>query len=371
LYDNRHYRFWVFQIVGWTGYSLVTFVSITLANNNFNWPHVGHIILSAILGILTSWPLRPLYRHTFDLSLPQRMLVASAAIVILSGLWTVLRVLLFAWIVHEPAIWREFNYWFFGSLFVFLSWTVLYYGITYYELLTLEHQRLLEESAGKRQEQFKRLQAEYSNRTAQLQMLRYQLNPHFLFNTLNSINALVKMHESSKAQEMIQRLSEFLRHSLERDGVESVSLKEELKSLMLYLDIEKVRFGDRLRLDLEIEPRAGDALVPDLILQPIVENAMKYAVGASEDGGTISINAKVLGSELLLVVSDTGPGVDASVIDSGRGVGLRNTLERLETLYEGRYRFDIVDNIPAGLSVCMRLPFELIRPESDPLGALQ
>ena len=139
LYENRNLRFWFCQLIGWGGYSVVTFLSITLVDDHVSWPHLGHILLSAILGVLTSWPLRPLYRNTFELSIQLRLVIAALAVLVFSGVWTVLRIVIFAWMVGETAIWDEFNYWYFGYIFVFLSWTVLYYGIKYYELHTLEH----------------------------------------------------------------------------------------------------------------------------------------------------------------------------------------------------------------------------------------
>ncbi|MEH6592436.1 MAG: histidine kinase [Halioglobus sp.] len=371
LYEDRNYRFWLCQVTGWGGYALATFLSITLIDGNISWPHVGHISLSAALGILTTWPMRTLYHATFDFSVVRRLLVATAALVILSGVWTVLRIQAFAWIANVEAVWNEVHYWYFGSLFVFLSWTVLYYGIKYYELLTLEHQKLLEESALKKEEQLRRLQAESSVRDAQLQMLRYQLNPHFLFNTLNSVNALIKLKENNKAQEMLQLLSEFLRHSLEHDGIENVSLEDELASLMLYLNIEKTRFEDRLNLEFEIAPLARQALVPTLILQPIVENSMKYAIEPSENGGTVRVEASVLRNELQLDISDTGPGMNTTKSGQGRGIGLRNTLDRLETLYQGQYSFETTDNIPSGLLVKIRIPFQAAPLAQGSSGILQ
>lgn len=358
LYDSRNYRFWFCQITGWAGYSLVTFLSITLVEGNVSWLHIGHISLSAVLGILTSWPLRPLYRSTFGFSLLKRVFIASTALVVLSALWTILRIVVFAWIIGEPPIWHEFNYWFFGSLFVYLSWTVLYYGIRYYELLTLEHQKLLEESARKQEEQLRRAQAESLAREAQLQMLRYQLNPHFLFNTLNAVNALVRLGENDKAREMIQLLSNFLRHSLQQEGTENVTLEEELESLMLYLDIEKTRFGERLSLDFDIAPEARRALVPSLVLQPIIENSMKHAIANSPEGGTVGLRARVLQDELCLEVTDTGPGTGTPSGGDGRGIGLRNTLDRLETLYDSRYLFEMGENAGRGFSVRICFPFE-------------
>jgi two-component system LytT family sensor kinase len=362
LYENRNYRFWFCQLIGWVGYSLVTFLSITLADNMVSWPNIAHISMSAGLGMLTTWPLRPLYRQTFGFSISRRLVLATVAIVVLSGVWTVLRVTVFALMIDKPAIWDEFNYWYFGSLFVFLTWTVLYYGITYYELLTLEHQKLLQESALRDAEKFKRLQAETTAREAQLQMLRYQLNPHFLFNTFNAISSLVQIKENKKAQEVIQLLSDFLRHSLEQDGVENVSLEQELESLMLYLNIEKARFEDRLTLQFDIEPEARQASVPGMILQPIIENAMKYAIAQNEEGGTVSVSASVADKNLLLQVSDTGPGMSATKTPQGRGIGLRNTLERLEAIYSSEYAFDISEEDATGFTVRLRLPFQRVTP---------
>lgn len=371
LYSNRNYRFWFCQVAGWSGFSLVTFLSVTVMENNVDWPHIGHISMSAVLGILTSWPLRPLYRHIFEFSLSLRLLIAGAAVIIFAGIWNVLRTVVYAWLVGEAAVWDDFKGWYYGSFFVFLTWTVLYYGIKYYELATLEHQKMLEESAQKKEEQFRRYRAESSARDAQLQMLRYQLNPHFLFNTLNAINALVKLNENSKAGDMIQLLSEFLRHSLEQDGIDNVSLDQELDSLMLYLNIEKARFEDRLTLELDIEPRARQAMVPGLILQPIVENSMKYAIGTNEEGGIVRVAARLQGDELQLEVSDTGPGLNDMEIIQGRGVGLRNTLQRLETLYGSQYTFETVDGDSPGLSVRISFPFQVAPLARDSSGSDQ
>ena len=361
VYDNREYRFWFCQLVGWAGYAMGTFLTITLVDGNISWPHVGHISLSALLGVLVSWPLRYLYRATFDNSIWNRLFIAALAVILLSAVWTAARIQGYAWIANEPAIWDEVHYWYFGSLFVFLSWTVLYYGIKYYDLLTTEHQKLLQESAQKRAEQLRRSQAESAAREAQLKMLRYQLNPHFLFNTLNAINALVRLQDSGRAQNMIQLLSNFLRHTLEQDSVENVTLEQELDTLMLYLDIEKARFEDRLVLDFAIEPEAGGAMVPTLILQPIIENAMKHAIADSEEGGSITIAARVQDDLLRLEVADSGPGMGAKPNPEGRGIGLRNTRERLQTLYGDRYGFDISDREPSGLVVSISLPLQQAR----------
>lgn len=359
LRDDRELRFWFCQLVGWAGYSIATFLTITLVDDNVSWLHVGHIALSAVLGVLTTWPLRPIYQHTFESPLAVRIIVAGLSVVVFSAAWTVLRIQVFAWLVDEPPLWNEANYWYFGSLFVFLSWTVLYYGIKYYDMLTTEHEKLLREIAGKRNEQMLRLQAETEAHEAQLRMLHYQLAPHFLFNTLNAINALVRLGEVQRAQEMIQLLGDFLRHALKQDAMESVTLEQEIESLMLYLNIEKARFEDRLQLQFDIDPAALQARVPALLLQPIIENAMKYAISESEDGGVLGLSATVREDSLLLEVTDTGPGFEPEKSEEGRGIGLRNVIERLQTLYGENQAFSLSENSPSGLKVSIRIPLQL------------
>jgi two-component system, LytTR family, sensor kinase len=358
LHANRDARFWFCQLVGWAGYSIGTFLTITLVDGNVSWVHVGHIAMSAVLGVLATWPLRHIYQYTFESSLGLRIFVAAGSVVLFSALWTVLRIQCFAWLMGEPPLWNEVNYWYFGSLFVFLSWTVLYYGIKYYDMLTTEHQKLLEEVAGKKTEQMLRLQAEAEAHEAQIRMLHYQLAPHFLFNTLNAINAMVRLGEVERAQEMIQLLGDFLRHALKQDSVENITLDEEIQSLKLYLNIERVRFEDRLVLKFDLDPESLKARVPSLLLQPIIENAMKYAISESEDGGTLSITSRVDAGRLLLEVADTGPGFepDPDQAPEGRGIGLRNVMERLQTLYGDDQELILSKNVPTGLKISIQIP---------------
>jgi sensor histidine kinase YesM len=357
FHTNRDYRFWAFQFAGWAGYSLVTFLSVTLANSEVSLTQIGHIALQAVLGILVSWLLRPIYRLTFQYSIVLRTLVALLSVVFFSGVWTAARIYTIGLISGEAYLWTDFHFWYFGSLFVFLSWTVLYYGIHYYELLILEHEKLLSESALKEREKLKRVRAESLAREAQLKMLRYQLNPHFLFNTMNAINALVRLGENHQAGEMIQLLSRFLRHTLEQENFDDVTLEQELESLQLYLDIEKARFQERLQLSFAIEPAARQARLPSLILQPIVENSMEYAIAAREEGGSVEIRAQVQNDQLQLLVTDSGPGMKDPDAELGRSIGIPNTLERLETLYGDAYTFSARNRSPNGLEVAISVPY--------------
>ncbi|HEX8088642.1 MAG TPA: histidine kinase [Blastocatellia bacterium] len=197
---------------------------------------------------------------------------------------------------------------------------------------------------------------------AQLQALKMQLHPHFLFNTLNSISALLD-EDVEAADEMIARLGDFLRLTLENSGAQEVTLQEELEFLRCYLEIEKVRFQDRLTVRLDIEPETLDARVPNLILQPIVENAIRHGIVARMAPGRIEVRAGRAGRTLRLQVKDNGPGLSASQDPASKlrgGLGLANTRARLEQLYGPLHHFDMSDAAEGGLQVTLEIPFETI-----------
>jgi len=193
---------------------------------------------------------------------------------------------------------------------------------------------------------------------AQLQALKMQLHPHFLFNTLNSISALLD-EDVEAADQMLARLGDFLRLTLQNSGAQQVSLHEELEFLRCYLEIEHVRFHDRLTVNMEIEQEALDARVPNLILQPIVENAIKHGIVSRIAPGRISIIAKREGDVLRLQVKDNGPGL--SLESNGarlrEGLGLANTRARLEQLYPAAHHFEMRDAPEGGLQVTLEIPF--------------
>jgi LytS/YehU family sensor histidine kinase len=196
---------------------------------------------------------------------------------------------------------------------------------------------------------------------AQLKMLRYQLNPHFLFNTLNAISTLILVEENKTANTMVTKLSEFLRYSLDKDPMKKVSLTSEIQALKLYLAIEKVRFEKRLVLDFKINDDCQQALVPSMILQPLAENAIKHAIAVQEQGGIIMISVSRFADDLLIEVADNGPGAD--IINGNlyreSGVGLVNTRERLQALYHGKFSLVVSHNQPSGVRINIRIPFNL------------
>jgi LytS/YehU family sensor histidine kinase len=225
-----------------------------------------------------------------------------------------------------------------------LVWSTLYFGIKYYLLSQEEKQRYLKASSMAHEDQLK--------------MLRYQLNPHFLFNTLNAISTLILDKDTELANGMVMKLSRFLRYTLANDPMQQVSVAEEIESLKLYLDIEKVRFAERLTLHFDVSPDARHAQMPSLLLQPLVENSIKYAVSQSVGGGSIAVAARVDGGRLELVVADDGPGLDLRQgrLPKGSGVGLANTRERLSEIYGDRQSFRLTGTEPHGLTITIRIP---------------
>jgi sensor histidine kinase YesM len=237
------------------------------------------------------------------------------------------------------------------------AWSALYYAINFY--LQIEDQN----------DQLIRLENQATQ--AQLAMLRYQLNPHFLFNTLNSISTLVLLKQTEPANAMLSRLSSFLRYTLVNKPSARVTVAQEVETLKLYLDIERMRFEERLRTTFHIDPATEDCLLPSLLLQPLVENAIKYAVTPQESGAEITIATQLVGPTLRITVSDTGPGLQSPTTDNrlsgmtydggepvSTGVGLSNIRDRLSQAYGDRHRFDTLEPVEGGFAVLIEIPAE-------------
>lgn len=210
-----------------------------------------------------------------------------------------------------------------------------------------------------RQEELKASQLEAQLVQAQLQALKMQLHPHFLFNTLNSISAL-QIEDGQAAQRMTARLGDFLRLTLENVGIQEVTLNQEMEFLKCYLDIERVRFQHRLTVNIQIEPESRDAIVPNLILQPIVENAIRHGISQRIAPGRIDISARRADARLCVEVKDNGPGIKTNGGSPKllkEGVGLANTRARLNQLYGPHCSFKMENNPEGGLIVSLEIPF--------------
>jgi LytS/YehU family sensor histidine kinase len=356
------YQFGLLHLGFWSFVSIISFFSLTLWYGPYDWSHIVHIFVQALFGLFLTLVLYGFFMQVWNKPFVHRACMGLVMVLLVAFIWTIVRIELFIQITEAGSKWSEFGGWHFASVFIFLCWTGLFHGMRYNDLLQKEHRIMLKAEAETREEQIKRMRAQSIARDAKIKMLRYQLNPHFLCNTLNAINSLVEVNETEKAQSMTVQLSRFLRHSLDNNPDTKITLENEVNALNLYLEIEKTRFGDRLSLDFQIEPEAKAAMVPSLLLQPIIENSMKHAIAQNELGGTISLFAKVENKRLVLQLSDTGNG--AKVANSkvastkGRGVGLRNTNDRLKALYDDDFsiNIDILDS--GGLKTTIVLPCE-------------
>ena len=202
-----------------------------------------------------------------------------------------------------------------------------------------------------------RLEAQLAQ--AQLESLRMQLHPHFLFNTLNGIVGLVRDNKNQAAVGMLVGLSDLLRHTLDHSSKHEVELREEIDFIKLYLSIQEMRFSDRLRIYFDIHPGTTRALVPNLILQPLAENALRHGIARSADSGVVGISSAVVDGQLRLTVYDDGAGLpDDWQLKGSAGIGLANTAARLQQLYDDDHQFDIRNRPAGGVEVVIVIPLK-------------
>jgi len=345
--QNRNIQFWMLHIAGWVGWvilfalrGLTTLGGISLSV----------LVVDASAGVIVTLPLRYLYRAVWDRSLVTRIIAVISASYLVALIWQPIKnyaqFILDKNYLYEGATYHPFEGLIGYSYYLILCWSGLYFGIKYYQLLQEERE--------------KNLKASTMAHEAQLRMLRYQLNPHFLFNTLNAISTLILSESNENAKNMVNRLSSFLRYSLDNDPLQMVDLAHEINTMQLYLNIEKVRFEERLQVEFFVNEQAEAALIPSLLLQPLIENSIKYAVAEQEDGGKIQIKAEVFAEELLLEVRDDGPGIE---MENGKlpqfeGVGITNTRERLLELYGEDHSCIFAPAEPHGLKINIRIPYQ-------------
>lgn len=355
LLKNRTLLFWSLQIGGWVAYAISQLAGTLIYDSKYeNMPGLFKVIaVAAAGGFLLTLQLRYIYHRLWHRSPRVTIPVALLCCYLSALVWRVMINSAYLTYTKDAMDWEmkstlEFFSNALHSSYLLLCWSAIYFGIKYYMSL--------------QQQQEATLRAAALAQEAQLKMLRYQLNPHFLFNTLNAISTLILDSENRTANQAVMRLSEFLRYTLDQDPMKKVTLRQEIEAMNLYLTTERLRFGERLRLEFAIEERALEALVPSLLLQPLIENAVKYAVSPSERGGAVRVEGRARGSMLELVVTDDGPGLSTGAAPgAGRGVGLRNTRERLAVLYTDNHRFATLDNKP-GLRIEIGLPLELATP---------
>jgi two-component system, LytTR family, sensor kinase len=342
---NRDVLFFALNALGWSAWSVAQYLSIIWYESQ-DRPFGVFAAVAGATGFFLTVPMRYVCRLLWR----QPPLVMLAGAVLTAYLLALPMRVVINVVGHrlfEPQM--AFNHWselFLNvtlSMYLLLCWMGLYFGVHFYEA----NQRARETA----------LRATGLAQAAQLKMLRYQLNPHFLFNTLNAVSTLVLDGKNAVANTVVVRLADFLRYALDQDPMKTVTLSQELTALNLYLEIEKLRFGARLTVAIDVDRQAAEAQVPSLLLQPLLENSIKYAISPSERGGRIGIVGRVVNQELELSVEDDGPGI-ASNADNNRGVGLRNTRERLAAMFGERAGIELV-NLHPGLRITVRFPATL------------
>ncbi|MCL4672802.1 MAG: histidine kinase [Sphingomonadaceae bacterium] len=355
FFADKNRAFWTLQFAGWGGVLLLRAMSAFANGQPASF--LAIILVFTITGFSLSLLLSPVYR----LLINRRPVVTWGATAVVLLVAVSLHTFIDSWVLglYRADTETGFAQLFIGIFFLNLSllgaWSALYYAINFF--LQVEEQA----------DRLERLEAQATS--AQLAMLRYQLNPHFLFNTLNSISTLVLLKQTEPANAMLTRLSGFLRHTLLTEITGKIPLAEEVETLQLYLDIERMRFEERLRTRFEIDPAAGQALLPAMLLQPLVENAIKYAVTPQEEGARITVSARVMGNRLRVAVSDTGPGAQGrgqralpDAVTGARtqstGVGLPNIRNRLAQAYGEDHRFEIRTPPEGGFTVVIEIPYE-------------
>ena len=311
--ESNERLFWTLHSAGWAGFALIYYIGSFLHDVRSIWVFI--IMLNAYAGWLLTIPLRYVYRWARKRSPFKMILIVIASCYIVALVWAVVKNINY-WEIYKHGYRPDEWYMYFtntiNSLIMVGCWSGVYFGIKNFQMLQKEKQNALKASTMAHQ--------------AHIKMLRYQLNPHFLFNTLNAISTLILLKENDTAEAMVSKLSNFLRYSLDNDPIKRVPLGQEIKALRLYLEIEKVRFDDRLEVIWDIDTKCESALVPSMILQPIIENAIKHAISKMENGGQIAITARTFGNDLLMDVADNGPGADIKdgKLSRKNGVGLVN-----------------------------------------------
>jgi sensor histidine kinase YesM len=368
FFADKDKAFWRLQVMGWGGALLLRAMS-SVAN-----AQPLQFLVLILIDTITGFSISMLLAVVFRQLIARRPLITWTVTLAVLTLAACAYAFINAWVVglrQQPDNGASFAQLFIGVFYLDATllgaWSALYYAMNFF--LRIEEQN----------DQLLRLENQATS--AQLAMLRYQLNPHFLFNTLNSISTLVLLKQTQPANAMLTRLSSFLRYTLVNQPTGRVTVAQEIETLKLYLDIERMRFEERLRTTFRVEPATEPMLLPSLLLQPLVENAIKYAVSPQESGAEITIAAQLIGQNLRITVSDTGPGlqslgpdnrVSGVTFDAGEpvstGVGLANIRDRLAQAYGGRHRFETLEPPEGGFAVVIEIPIERREPAGDPLS---
>jgi two-component system LytT family sensor kinase len=367
---RRRWR-WSFYFLGWTFVGLLFTAPLiagsVAARAPIPWSQITAELLRwylwAALAPFIFWQAQrfPLERGRLLWRLPINLLLGLLLTLVYTALDLVLRELLTSIITKAKG--GRFDFAVLGSWKELIAWGVEYNLLVYLAVAGVIQAFLYYDKYRDRELKATKLEAQLA--LVRLEVLKTQLHPHFLFNTLNAISAL--MHRDVEAADrMIVLLADLLRLSLDQDDRHLVPLRNELEFLERYLAIEKIRFRDRLRVEIDIESSCFAAQVPRLILQPLVENSVRHGIARSSTAGIVGVRARRKGNRLDLSVSDDGPGLGPEAALRRQGVGLSNTRARLDQIYGTDHRFALEKAPTGGLLVRIEIPFE--ETARDPVG---
>ncbi|HEY0077215.1 MAG TPA: histidine kinase [Pyrinomonadaceae bacterium] len=314
------------------------------ASYQFIYPYLWALATPVVLWIAQRFPID---QQTWRRNVPVHILCGALCAVVVGGGSQIIYYLIFAWGDRPYSLIGTVRTIIYNS-----SEDIGIYGLIVLASHSFNYYRRYREG------ELRTSQLQTQLARAELQALKMQLQPHFLFNTLHSISALL-YKDTEAADKMIARLGDFLRLTLENSGTQEVTLRQELEFLKCYLEIERIRFQDRLTTSLDIDSQALDTQVPNLILQPIVENAIRHGIAPRSTPGQIKILAERKNGSLRIQVKDNGPGLKASQIANNgvkQGLGLANTRARLEQLYGEAHRFELANDPAGGLIVTLEIP---------------
>ena len=338
--------FWQIQIIGWCCFYLFDLLE-SIHEILTKRVHIDEETVPIVLMFLGSFALRPFCRWVlrqsqswiaFELKAAAAAMITSIPIACLAGL-----------ILQNfyPVPWHALVTVWAWSSFILLMWCSLYFSIKQWQQSSEEKERLL--------------RAESEVREARLLALRYQLNPHFLFNSLNAVSTLILDGNAPAATRMLAQIGDLLRSSLDSEVTAEVALAQELVFTEGYLAIEQTRLGDRLKFNVVIPLETRDALVPSMLLQPLVENAVRYGVAPLVEGGWIAIKSALHANRLRIVIENSGCRGEDWQKRNGNGIGLGNTAARLKTLYGTDFDFSLGWPESGGCEVVLELPLRRAR----------
>jgi two-component system LytT family sensor kinase len=334
--------YWPLQALGWTGFYLLILLTVVLPSHSrrelwnqtvcwtsaFGASFLLRPVCRSLLRILHSW--LALELRAFGLS----VLVGAVCTFVTETVKS-----------KEAGIdWADSLQDWLQFVVILFLWCTLYFGIKQWQQSMRERERLV--------------RAESAAREARLSALRYQLNPHFLFNSLTAASTLVLQGKATAATRMLTQIGELLRTTLDADAAIEIPLAQELAFVERYLAIEQTRLGDRLHITTAISPDTLDAVVPSMLLQPLVENAVRHGVAPLMEGGHIAIESSRRGDQLSMTIRNSGPRTTGESRQSSisKGIGLANTAERLQTLYGDRQRLSLQPQEEGGYEVVIEIP---------------